>query len=192
MPAWVQFRLTCRSLSASNSPHHSLHASHLVCTDTLERLKLSSNPVWIPRRRPFKAEHCFHIMTTSLDKVKSLLSSLSAVGHAEDLHIGCSPSKMEHSRTVNSTVEEPASSRVNPSEIPGNVLFENPFATPIAATPVAASLRSRRTTYARTGSANEGALNPHEEALAYIDLKLTKTRRRAAPAVQEQPAHWRV
>ncbi|KAF7543012.1 hypothetical protein G7Z17_g11091 [Cylindrodendrum hubeiense] len=60
---------------------------------------------------------------------------------------------MEGSRTVNSIVEEPASTRVNPIGTPGTESPENPFATPIAVTPVARSQSSRRTPFDRTASA---------------------------------------
>lgn len=98
---------------------------------------------------------------------------------------------MESSRPVNYTVEEPASTSVNPTGTPGNESPETPFATPISATPVAPSLTSRRETYVRTASTYEGALNPHEAALACVEFELTQTSRRAASALQEQPTHWR-
>ncbi|KAH7140029.1 concanavalin A-like lectin/glucanase domain-containing protein [Dactylonectria estremocensis] len=64
---------------------------------------------------------------------------------------------MERPKTVSSTVEEPASSSwVNDGRTPGNESPENPFATPIAVTPVAASLNPRRATFAQTPSVYEG------------------------------------
>lgn len=98
---------------------------------------------------------------------------------------------MESSRTVNYTVEEAASTSANPMGTPGNESPENPFATPIAATPVAPSLTSRRATFIRNASTYEGMLNAHEEALAGVDFTLTQTSRRPASALQEQPTRWR-
>ncbi|KAF4461378.1 Beta-13-glucan-binding [Fusarium albosuccineum] len=62
---------------------------------------------------------------------------------------------MEGSRTVTSSAEESSSARVNPFGTPASEPGENPFATPVAATPIAESLSSRRPPHTRTTSAYE-------------------------------------
>ncbi|KAG5744142.1 hypothetical protein H9Q72_012599 [Fusarium xylarioides] len=58
---------------------------------------------------------------------------------------------MEGSRTA-TTAEDASSQRVNPFATPGAESTENPFATPIAATPIAGSVASRRLTQRNASS----------------------------------------
>jgi hypothetical protein len=50
------------------------------------------------------------------------------------------------------TAEDSSSQRVNPFATPGAESTENPFATPVAATPIAESVASRRLTQRNASS----------------------------------------
>ncbi|CAJ0546586.1 Ff.00g012130.m01.CDS01 [Fusarium sp. VM40] len=63
---------------------------------------------------------------------------------------------MDGSRTATSAAAEDSSSlRMNPFATPGAESTENPFATPVAATPIAESVESRRLTQTRDASSYE-------------------------------------
>ncbi|UPK99869.1 hypothetical protein LCI18_010804 [Fusarium solani-melongenae] len=62
---------------------------------------------------------------------------------------------MEGSTTVTSPAEGSSSRRVNPFGTPGDEPPENPFSTPVAATPIAESLTSRRSPHTRNASTYE-------------------------------------
>lgn len=91
-----------------------------------------------------------------MDKVERLHPLLPGVGQAEPTHTGSSTLAMEGSTTVTSPTEGSSSRRVNPFGTPGDEPPENPFSTPVAATPIAESLTSRRSPHTRNASTYEG------------------------------------
>lgn len=93
---------------------------------------------------------------------------------------------MEGSRSA-TTAEDSSSQQVNPFATPGAESTENPFATPVAATPIAESVASRRLTQRNASSYDSEFIRQLLNVLL-----LTVFSHWTASALQEQSSSGRV